>query len=83
MKMAYPKCVLFGALQFKNKSFRRMPHVYGVTALQCQLNLGGETDGGGFIVFFSMPLGFSMTVLLCSAMAIFVGKVYLLASKYK
>ena len=46
MKMAYPKCVLFGVLQFKNKSFRRMPHVYGVTALQRQLNLGGEADGG-------------------------------------
>ena len=32
-----------------------MPHFYGVTGLQRQFNIGGGADGGGLIVFFSMP----------------------------
>ena len=53
-----------------------MAHFYGITALQRQLNLAGRADGGGFIVFFSMPPGFSVSASLCSAVVIFAGKVY-------
>ena len=60
-----------------------MAHFYGVTALQRQLNLAGGADGGGFIVFFSMPPGFSVSTSLGLAMVIFAGKVYFLASKFK
>ena len=60
-----------------------MAHFYGVTGLQRQLNLAGEVDGGGFIVFFSIHPGFSVSASLGLAMVIFAGKVYLLASKLK
>ena len=43
----------------------------------------GGDNGGGFIVFFSMPPGYSVRASLGLAMVIFAGKVYLLANKFK